>query len=71
MKDKNVLAEKPITLISTHARELVEIAERKDKKLMVEHVLLYHPAVKKIKEMIEENNRVTLQQTVLGLSEYR
>ena len=61
MKDKNVLAEKPITLFSTHARELVEIAERKDKKLMVGHVLLYHPAVKRIKEMIEENKIGRLQ----------
>jgi UDP-2-acetamido-3-amino-2,3-dideoxy-glucuronate N-acetyltransferase len=61
MKGKNVLAEKPITLISTHARELVEIAERKDKKLMVGHVLLYHPAVKKIKKMIGENKIGRLQ----------
>ena len=61
MKDKNVLVEKPITLISTHARELVEIAERKDKKLMVGHVLLYHPAVRKIKEMIDDNKIGRLQ----------
>jgi len=54
MSGKNVLVEKPITLISTHARELVEIAERKDRKLMVGHVLLYHPAVKKIKNMMVE-----------------
>lgn len=61
MKGKNVLAEKPITLISTHARELVEIAERKDKKLMVGHVLLYHPAVKKMKELITKNKIGRLQ----------
>ncbi len=61
MKDKNVLVEKPITLISTHARELVEIAERKDKKLMVGHVLLYHPAVRKIKEIIDDNKIGRLQ----------
>ena len=61
MKDKNVLVEKPITLISTHARELVEIAERKDKKLMVGHVLLYHPAVRKIKEIIDDDKIGRLQ----------
>lgn len=61
MKGKNVLVEKPITLISTHARELVEIADRKDMKLMVGHVLLYHPAVKKIKEMMTEDKIGRLQ----------
>ncbi len=61
MNGKHLLVEKPITLISTHARELVEIAERKDRKLMVGHVLLYHPAVKKIKQMITENRIGKLQ----------
>ncbi|HKB86741.1 MAG TPA: Gfo/Idh/MocA family oxidoreductase [Ignavibacteriaceae bacterium] len=58
---KNVLVEKPITLISTHARELVDIAEQVDRKLMVGHVLLYHPAVEKIKKMIRENKIGPLQ----------
>jgi UDP-2-acetamido-3-amino-2,3-dideoxy-glucuronate N-acetyltransferase len=58
---KNVLVEKPITLISSEARELVEIAENTGMKLMVGHVLLYHPAVKKMKEMIEINKIGKLQ----------
>ena len=58
---KNVLVEKPITLVSSDARELVEIASRKNNKLMVGHVLLYHPAVKKIKQMINEDKIGKLQ----------
>ena len=51
-KGKNVLVEKPITLNVEEAEELVSIAEERSLKLMVGHVLLYHPAVKKIKEEI-------------------
>jgi UDP-2-acetamido-3-amino-2,3-dideoxy-glucuronate N-acetyltransferase len=61
LSGKNVLIEKPITLISSHARELVEIAAKERRKLMVGHVLLYHPAVKKIKKMIGENKIGKLQ----------
>jgi UDP-2-acetamido-3-amino-2,3-dideoxy-glucuronate N-acetyltransferase len=55
LNGKNVLVEKPITLVSSDAKELVDIAENENKKLMVGHVLLYHPAVKKIKELINKN----------------
>lgn len=49
---KNVLVEKPITLLTAEARELVEISERKGLKLMVGHILLFHPAVLKMKEFV-------------------
>ncbi len=49
---KNVLVEKPITLEINDARELVRIASEKNLKLMVGHVLLYHPAVLKLKELV-------------------
>lgn len=61
LKGKNVLVEKPITLVSSEARELVALAEKEGKKLMVGHVLLYHPAINKIKEMIGENKIGKLQ----------
>ncbi len=51
-KNKNVLVEKPITLNSEEAKELIEIADKNKLKLMVGHVLLFHPAVKKMKELI-------------------
>lgn len=53
---KNVLVEKPITLLSKEACELVNIAKERELKLMVGHVLLYHPAVINMKEKI--NNGV-------------
>ncbi len=61
LNGKNVLVEKPITLISGEARELVTLADKEGGKLMVGHVLLYHPAVKKIKEMIGKNKIGKLQ----------
>lgn len=58
---KHALVEKPITLISSHSEELVNIAEEKNLKLMVGHVLLFHPAVITIKKMIEDGKIGKLQ----------
>ena len=51
---KNVLVEKPITLNTTDAEELLNISSTLKLKLMVGHILLYHPAVLKMKEGIEK-----------------
>jgi UDP-2-acetamido-3-amino-2,3-dideoxy-glucuronate N-acetyltransferase len=51
---KNVLVEKPITLHTPEARELVAIAAARQLKLMVGHVLLYHPAVLRLKQACTE-----------------
>ena len=51
---KDVYVEKPITLDAKEAEELVEIAKKQDKILMVGHLLHYHPAIVKIKEIIKE-----------------
>lgn len=50
---KNVLVEKPITLLSKEACDLVNISKDYNVKLMVGHVLLYHPAVLTLKEKID------------------
>jgi UDP-2-acetamido-3-amino-2,3-dideoxy-glucuronate N-acetyltransferase len=50
---KHVLVEKPITLVADDARDLVRIALEKERVLMVGHVLLYHPAIIKLKEGID------------------
>ena len=55
MKNKNVLVEKPITLLTDEAEDLIELASCHKKKLMVGHVLLYHPAIIKLKEMINDD----------------
>jgi UDP-2-acetamido-3-amino-2,3-dideoxy-glucuronate N-acetyltransferase len=60
-KGKHVLIEKPITLFSSEAEELIEIADSKNLVLMVGHVLLYHPAVLKIKEMTDGGKLGKLQ----------
>ena len=52
-KGLNVLVEKPMTLSSETSKELVDIAAKNDARLMVGHVLLFHPAIKKIKELID------------------
>lgn len=52
---KHVLCEKPLTLQTEEADELVEIAQKSGLILMVGHLMLYHPAIRTIKEMIEED----------------
>lgn len=49
----NVLIEKPMALSSEQSKELVQLAGQKNTRLMVGHVLLFHPAIKRIKEVID------------------
>jgi len=56
---KNVLVEKPITLVPDEAEELLNLSL--NLKLMVGHVLLFHPAVLRIKDGIEKGEIGTLQ----------
>jgi len=58
---KHVLVEKPVALFSYQARELEKIAAKQKKTLMVGHLLLFHPAIRKIKEMIQNGTLGKLQ----------
>lgn len=58
---KNVLVEKPLTILSIQAQALVDFAEVRHLKLMVGHVLLYHPAVRKLKELLKSGKVGKLQ----------
>ena len=49
---KHVFVEKPIALRIEHAEALVHLAEARNLVLMVGHLLLYHPAVAYLKELI-------------------
>ncbi len=49
-----VMVEKPFTLSVEEAEDLYRISQANKVNLMVGHVLLFHPAFMKIKEMIEE-----------------
>ncbi len=50
---KHTYVEKPLTLKAADAKILVELAKDKKLKLMVGHLLEYHPAVSFLKEMID------------------
>jgi UDP-2-acetamido-3-amino-2,3-dideoxy-glucuronate N-acetyltransferase len=56
-----VLIEKPMTLDILDSEDLIKIAQDKRLCLMVGHVLLFHPAVQKIKVMIKEDKIGKLQ----------
>lgn len=58
---KNVLVEKPITLVPEEAEELLNLSLSLDLKLMVGHVLLFHPAVLRMKKAIEDGEIGNLQ----------
>ena len=49
-----VLIEKPMTLLAERSLELVKLAEQHQAQLMVGHVLLFHPAIRKIKEIVDQ-----------------
>jgi predicted dehydrogenase len=51
---KHVFVEKPPALNGAEAEELVALAEERELVLLPGHLLLYHPAVAKLKELIEE-----------------
>jgi predicted dehydrogenase len=51
---KHVLCEKPLTMRSSEAEELVNIAERSGLVLMVGHVFMYNPGIVYLKERIEK-----------------
>jgi predicted dehydrogenase len=50
---KDVFVEKPLALSVSHAEELVRIARERGRILMVGHLLLFHPAVRYLKGMVE------------------
>jgi predicted dehydrogenase len=54
--DKHVFVEKPLALTSREADDLVELAARRDRRLMVGHVLLYHPAVRRLKDLVDSGH---------------
>lgn len=53
LADRHVFVEKPIALTAAQAEELVELAEARGRVLMVGHLLMYHPAVTRLKKLID------------------
>jgi len=58
---KHVFVEKPLSLNQTDGEKLVRLAEQKQKTLFVGHILHYHAAVIRLKEMIKTGKIGRLQ----------
>jgi predicted dehydrogenase len=50
---KHVFVEKPPAMTGTEIDELVAIADERDLVLMPGHLLLYHPGIRKLKELVD------------------
>ena len=49
---KDVFVEKPLALTVREGQELVQLAKQRGRILMVGHILEYHPAILKLKELV-------------------
>jgi len=54
LNGKHVFVEKPFTSTVRQAEELIELAERKNLKIMVDHTFLFTGAVRKMRQLIDE-----------------
>ena len=61
LNGKHVFIEKPFTSTSQQAEELIELAERKGLLIMVDHTFLFTGAVKKIRQLLNDNALGKLQ----------
>lgn len=61
LSGKDVFVEKPLALRSHEGRELVELAEARALVLMVGHILEYHPAVLRLKSLIQKGELGKIQ----------
>jgi predicted dehydrogenase len=51
---KHIFVEKPFTANAAQAEELIELAEKKNLKIMVDHTFLFTGAVKKIRQLVDD-----------------
>jgi predicted dehydrogenase len=54
LNGKHVFVEKPFTSTAAQGEELIEIARRRNLRIMVDHTFLFTGAVKKIDELVQE-----------------
>lgn len=55
LNGKHIFVEKPFTSTSLQAEELIELADKKNLLIMVDHTFLFTGAVRKIKQLIDDN----------------
>jgi UDP-2-acetamido-3-amino-2,3-dideoxy-glucuronate N-acetyltransferase len=53
-KSVDILVEKPIAMNLSQVKKIIEIEKRKKRIVMVGHQLHFHPAIKKMKELIKD-----------------
>ena len=73
-KGKHVFVEKPLALNETDAKIMIEISKKNNVKLMVGHLLHYHPIFKEIKKIVEKSEIGKLeyiQSSRLSFGRYR
>jgi UDP-2-acetamido-3-amino-2,3-dideoxy-glucuronate N-acetyltransferase len=58
---RDVFVEKPLALTVREGQELVELAQKRDRILMVGHILHYHPAVIELKRLIQDEKLGKIQ----------
>jgi UDP-2-acetamido-3-amino-2,3-dideoxy-glucuronate N-acetyltransferase len=58
---KHVFVEKPLALAVAEAEALTRLAERQDRRLMVGHLLQYHPAFAALRDLVREGALGRLQ----------
>lgn len=54
LNGKHVFVEKPFTISTAQGEELVELADKRNLRIMVDHTFLFTGAVKKISQLVEE-----------------
>lgn len=55
LEGKHVFVEKPFTSNTAQAEELINLAEQKNLKIMVDHTFLFTGAVRKIRQLVDED----------------
>jgi UDP-2-acetamido-3-amino-2,3-dideoxy-glucuronate N-acetyltransferase len=73
-KGKHIFVEKPLALNETDAKLMVKTSKKNNVKLMVGHLLHYHPIFKEIKKIVEKGEIGKLeyiQSSRLGFGRYR
>ncbi|MFH1294184.1 MAG: Gfo/Idh/MocA family oxidoreductase, partial [Pseudomonadota bacterium] len=61
LADKHIMVEKPLALSEREGLELYELAKEREKILMVGHLLQYHPAVIKLKQLVSDGELGKIQ----------
>ncbi len=51
---KDVYVEKPFVLEASQAQSLIELAASKDRLIMVGHLMIYHPVMRALKDLVQQ-----------------